>query len=104
MTQPWSYDDGDDAYDADLTRRRPCRPIVEIDESNGAVEVVTHGIIKSNYGATDTVNLDAAAAPIHAGANSYEKAHRWHVTAMGGAVSVRAFRFYATPPAANAAH
>src|SRR4030095_10857026 len=78
--------------------------VVEIDESNGSVETVTHGITNSNYGATDTVNLNASAAPITAGANSYEKAQRWHVSAMGGAVSVRAFRFYATPPAANAAH
>jgi len=78
--------------------------VVEIDESNGAVETVTHGITNSNYGAVDTVNLTASAAPITAGQNSFEKAQRWHVTAMGGAVSVRAFRFYATPPAANAAH
>ena len=68
--------------------------VVEIDESNGAVEVVTHGITNSNYGATDTVNLNTTVAPITAGPNSFEKAQRWHVTAMGGAVSVRAFRFY----------
>jgi hypothetical protein len=78
--------------------------VVEIDESNGSVETVTHGILNSNYGSADTVNLTASAAPITAGQNSFEKAQRWHVTNMGGAVAVRAFRFYATPPAVNAAH
>jgi hypothetical protein len=78
--------------------------IVEIDESNGAVEVLTHGMVTAHYGSTDTVNLSPAAAPLTPGQNSYEKAHRWHVTAMGGAVSVRAFRFYGTAPAANATH
>lgn len=77
---------------------------VEIDESNGAVEVRTHGIVSAHYGSTDTVHLTPASAPLTPGANSYEKAHRWHVTAMGGAVAVRAFRFYATPPGAQATH
>lgn len=78
--------------------------LVEIDESNGATEVRTHGIVTAHYGSSDTVNLSPVAVPLTAGTNSYEKAHRWHVTAMGGAVSVRAFRFYATAPAANAQH
>ena len=77
---------------------------VEIDESNGAVEVVTHGITQSNYGNLDAVHLTASAVPLTPGQNSYEKAQRWHVSGLGGAVSVRAFRFYATPPAAGGTH
>ena len=78
--------------------------VVEIDESNGAVEVVTHGITHSNYGNVDSVHLTASAQPLTAGDNSFEKAQRWHVTALGGAVVVRAFRFWASPPAANGTH
>jgi hypothetical protein len=78
--------------------------VLEIDESNGSPEVVTHNIAQSNYGAVDAVNLNASANPIIPGANSFEKWQKWHVTAMGGAVSVRAFRFFATSPASNTTH
>lgn len=77
---------------------------VEIDESNSAVEVVTHAIAKSDYGTVDTVNLDPTANAITPGNNAFEKWQRWHITAMGGAAEVRAFRFFATAPAANTTH
>jgi hypothetical protein len=77
---------------------------VEVDEGNGAVEATTHGVTNSNYGTSDTPNLNATANPITPASNSYEKWHRWHVTAMGGAVSVRAFRFYSSAPAASVVH
>jgi hypothetical protein len=77
---------------------------LEIDESNGATETVTHGIANSNYGAVDTPNLNAVANALTPGNNSFEKWQRWHVTAMGGSVEVRNLKFFATAPGANATH
>jgi hypothetical protein len=56
---------------------------VEICESNGAGETVTHSVTNINYGNTDAANLVAATYPISQGANSYIKYNRVHVTAMG---------------------
>jgi hypothetical protein len=78
---------------------------VELDEStHSGGEVVTHGITNSNYGSVDQVNLSAPANPITPSQNSFEKWQKWHVTALGGAVSVRAFRFFSTVPAADTTH
>lgn len=55
---------------------------VEICESNGAGETVTHNVSNINYGNTDAANLVAATYPIPVGSNSYIKYHRVHVTAM----------------------
>lgn len=77
---------------------------VEIDESNGGTETITHNITNSNYGSVDSVNLVAATNPITAGQNSFEKWQRWHVTAMGGSVSIRNLKFFSTAPSANTSH
>jgi hypothetical protein len=57
---------------------------VELCESNGAGETVTHSISNLNYGNTDAANLTPASYPITVGNNSYRKEVRLHVTAMGG--------------------
>jgi len=53
---------------------------VEICESNGAGEVVTHNINNVNYGNADVPNLVPATYPIVAGQRSYHKYIRLHVT------------------------
>ena len=56
---------------------------VEIDESNGAGETVTHNITNSNMGATDAVNLDPVANPIAPNTRTYVKYQKIHVTNIG---------------------
>ena len=69
---------------------------VEICESNGASETVTHNISNTNMGSADSANLDAAANPITAGQNSYEKWQRFHVTAMGGSSEIKNLKVWRT--------
>lgn len=69
---------------------------VEICESNGAGETITHGITNSNWGTTDAANLDPVAYPITPGNNSYEKFQRFHVTAMGGSSKIDNLRVWRT--------
>jgi len=59
--------------------------VVEICESNGAGETITHNITDSDMGSTDAANLDPAANPVVAGENTVEKWQRFHLTDMGGA-------------------
>jgi hypothetical protein len=61
---------------------------VEICESNGAGETITHNITNSNMGSTDAVNLVAATHPITPGNRSFIKYQRLHVTDMGGSSKV----------------
>lgn len=61
---------------------------VEICESNGAGETITHNITNGNLGSVDAANLDPVANPVTAGENTFEKWQRLHVTAMGGASSI----------------
>jgi hypothetical protein len=78
---------------------------VEIDETNGApAGTLSHGIANTNYGTTDAVTLDPVAFPITPGGNSFQKWQQWHVTAMGGSVSVRNLKYFATAPATNSSH
>lgn len=53
---------------------------VEICESNGAGETVTHNISNINFGSTDAPNIVVATYPINCGSNSYEKYIRVHWT------------------------
>lgn len=69
---------------------------VEICESNGAGETVTHSITNSNMGSTEAVNLTAVDYPITAGENSYEKWQRIHVTAMGGSSKIDNLKIWRT--------
>jgi len=61
---------------------------VEICESNGVGETITHSITNTNMGSTDAANLVVAAYPITAGNRSYAKYQRVHVTAMGGSSKI----------------
>jgi hypothetical protein len=56
---------------------------VEIDESNGAGETVTHNITNSNMGSTDAVNLDPVAYPLTPNTRTYIKYQKIHVTNIG---------------------
>lgn len=69
---------------------------VEICESNGAGETVTHNITNSNLGSTDAANLVALTYPITAGNRSYGKYQRFHVTAMGGSSTVGTLKVWRT--------
>lgn len=78
---------------------------VEIDELNGTSPGVrTHNISNSNYGELEAVNLDPVANPIIPGNNSFQKWQQWHVTALGGSVSIQNLKYFATTPAANTTH
>lgn len=61
---------------------------VEICESNGAGETITHNITNVNMGNIDAANLDPVAYPVTPGNNTYEKFQRFHVTAMGGSSKI----------------
>jgi hypothetical protein len=61
---------------------------VEICESNGAGETVTHNVSNVNMGSIDAANLDPVAYPVIPGNNTYEKFHRFHVTSMGGSSKI----------------
>jgi hypothetical protein len=78
---------------------------VSIAESNGATPTVTASITNANMGSTDAVNLVAATYPITAGTNSYEKWHRFNVTAMGGSTSIQNLKVWASAAlSANCTH
>lgn len=69
---------------------------VTIDESNGAGETVTAGITNSNMGSVDSANLVAASYPIVAGARSFIKFQRFHVTDLGGSSSIDNLKVWRT--------
>jgi hypothetical protein len=54
---------------------------VEICESNGSSETVTHNVTNLNCGDTEAANLDYAAFPIPQGQNAYAKLARIHWSA-----------------------
>jgi hypothetical protein len=69
---------------------------VEICESNGAGETVTHNITNTNMGSTDAANLNAVNNPITPGNRSYIKYQRFHVTAMGGSSKIDNLKVWRT--------
>jgi hypothetical protein len=69
---------------------------VEICESNGASETVTHNISNSNMGNNDSANLSPASYPITPGNRSYAKYQRLHVTNMGGSTSIQNIKVWRT--------
>lgn len=69
---------------------------VEICESNGAGETVTHNITNSNMGSADSANLDPVANPITPGNRTYVKYQRLHVTAMGGSSRIEKVQVWRT--------
>ncbi len=69
---------------------------VEIDESNGSTETVTHNITNSNMGSVDTVNLDPVANPVTPGNRTFSKYQKVHVTAMGGSSKINNLKVWRT--------
>lgn len=69
---------------------------VEICESNGAGQTVTHNITDTDMGSTDAANLDPVANPIVAGERSFAKYQRFHVTAMGGSSAIDNLKVWRT--------
>jgi hypothetical protein len=67
---------------------------VEICESNGAGETITHDISNANMGGADAAELDPVSNPIDAGDRSYIKYQRVHVTAMGGSSSIGTLKVF----------
>lgn len=61
---------------------------IEICESNGSGETITHSITNSNMGNGDVASLDPVTYAIPAGNRSYIKYQRLHVTNMGGSSSI----------------
>jgi len=69
---------------------------VEICESNGAGQAVTHDIANSNMGSVDAAAPDPVAFPVTPGTNTYEKWQRIHVTAMGGSSAIDNLKVWRT--------
>lgn len=67
---------------------------IEICESNGAGETVTHALTNCNFGASDSANLTRTSSRIAATAYSYEKYWRVHVSNIGGLTSVSDIRIW----------
>ena len=61
---------------------------VEICESNGAGETITHNIADSDMGNQDSATIDPVAYPVTPGNRTYIKYQRIHVTAMGGSSQI----------------
>lgn len=76
---------------------------VEICESNGAGETVTHNVTNVNMGNTDAASLDPVAYPVTPGSNTYEKFQRIHVTAMGGSSQINNLQVWRTGALGGAA-
>ena len=76
---------------------------IEICESNGAGQTISHNITNSNMGSSDAVNLVAASNPVVPGANTYEKWQRVHVTAMGGSSKINNLKVWRTTALGGAA-
>lgn len=69
---------------------------VEICESNGVGETVSHGITNTNMGSTDAANLNATTYPLTPNTRSYAKYQRFHITAMGGSTQINNLKVYRT--------
>lgn len=76
---------------------------IEICESNGAGETITHNITNSNMGNTDAVNLDPVAYPVTPGDRTYAKYQRVHVTALGGSSKIDNLKVWRTGALGGAA-
>lgn len=77
-------------------RKRFFAATVEICESNGAGETITHSISNSNMGASDAAAINPVTYPIAPSTNTYEKWQRFHVTAMGGSSKIDNLKVWRT--------
>ena len=73
--------------------------IVEIDESNGGSEVVTHAVASLAMGTIDAAQMTpgAAGARQAPGSDGMAKMLRVHLTALGGGLGIAALRVYCDP-------
>jgi hypothetical protein len=69
---------------------------IEICESNGAGETISHNITNTNMGNTDAVNLDPVAYPITPGNRTYAKYQRIHVTNLGTSSAINNLKIWRT--------
>lgn len=76
---------------------------VEICESNGAGETVTHDIANTNMGSVDAAELDPVANPIIAGNRSYAKYQRFHVVDMATSSLINNLKVWRTGALGGAA-
>jgi hypothetical protein len=76
---------------------------IEICESNGVGETVTHNFTNTNMGNTDSANLNPVTYPITPGNRTYIKYQRVHVTAMGGSSKIDAIKVWRTGALGGAA-
>lgn len=76
---------------------------VEICESNGAGETVTHNITNTNMGNSDSVNLNPVSYPVTPGNRTYAKYQRLHVTNLGGSSKVDNLKIWRTGALGGAA-
>ena len=76
---------------------------IEICESNGAGETITHGITNTNMGNTEAVNLDPVVFPVTPGDRTYAKYQRFHLTALGGSSAISNLKVWRTGALGGAA-
>lgn len=69
---------------------------VEICESNGAGETVSHDITNTNMGSTDAANLNPVTNPVTPGDYTYAKYQRLHVTDMGTSSAILNLKIWRT--------
>lgn len=69
---------------------------VEIDESNGPLETITHNIGNTNMGDLDLVNMDPTSHPIVPGNYSIAKYHKVHVVNMNTSTKIDDIRIWQT--------
>jgi hypothetical protein len=69
---------------------------IEIDESNGSPETITHEITNCNMGSADVANMPAGVYLITPGNKSYEKYQRFHVLTMGGSSKINNLKVWRT--------
>ena len=77
--------------------------VVEIDESNGATETVTHGITGLAMGTADVPNMTpgGAGATQPISSSSMQKALRVHLTSLGGSLGIGGLRVFCDPSASG---
>jgi hypothetical protein len=73
--------------------------VVELDESNGGSEVVTHGVGSLAMGTVDATGMTpgATGARQTAGSNGMAKMLRFHLTALGGGLGISSLRVFCDP-------
>lgn len=76
---------------------------VEIDESNGATETITHAVASLAMGTADASGMTPGApgARQAPGTNSMQKSLRFHLTALGGGLGIAGLRVFCDPVTAG---